>query len=575
MNNTVEEPMMPMIEVENCPNETEELESEELEKMSLLELMEDIADEAAYSKLSDEFFEEINNKADFLGKKLGLTPKQAVLYSIFIDNYDRQIGERDIREKTDARMTRLAQLQDDIDAIEKKRYIRSTHSFNKTSYVVPLESIKALRENKPYVPSVQKNLSFRALISEIYNLISKQFDASIPYEMLVEDLWDLIQNNMHLKICQKLSEWKNKTSPCNWLVLVTLCAYKPKNEILPVSNFKKLLYSDEDYYAECEMSWSFENETNELLKNGVVEFYCSDGMQDKELITLSRKGVKTFLSEYKHKNDEGMSKLRDHSKITVKKLFFDEEVRVQVDRLGDLLSPKSFKNICNQLKLHGMRQGFACLFYGAPGTGKTETVLQLAKKTGRNIMQVDFSEIKDKFVGESEKNIKAVFDNYREAVKEEKRCPILLFNEADAIIGKRLENVEHSVDQMNNAIQNIILQEMENFEGILIATTNLEGNMDPAFERRFLYKVRYEKPSAEVRKQIWMSIIPSLSEIMAYSLAKEFSFSGGQIENIARKQLIDSILYGESTNVYAALKAYCESESIQNRRARPCIGFAC
>ena len=89
------------------------------------------------------------------------------------------------------------------------------------------------------------------------------------------------------------------------------------------------------------------------------------------------------------------------------------------------------------MKEKGFRNGFACLFYGLPGTGKTETVYQLARKTGRNIMVVDVPQLKSMWVGQSEKNVKALFDRYREQVKRAKLTPILLFNEADAIIGKR------------------------------------------------------------------------------------------------------------------------------------------
>ena len=101
-------------------------------------------------------------------------------------------------------------------------------------------------------------------------------------------------------------------------------------------------------------------------------------------------------------------------------------------------------------------------------------------------MQVDIAGLRDKWVGESEKNIKEVFNNYRYICRHSEVMPILFFNEADAIINKRVKNVERSVDKMDNAMQNIILQELEDLEGILIATTNLTSNLDPAFERRFL-----------------------------------------------------------------------------------------
>ena len=219
-----------------------------------------------------------------------------------------------------------------------------------------------------------------------------------------------------------------------------------------------------------------------------------------------------------------------------------------------------------------MRCGFACVFYGSPGTGKTETVLQLARKTGRDIFQVNISEVKSCWVGESEKNIKAIFDRYRTQVQSSKITPILLFNEADAVIGKRREGAESAVDKMENSIQNIILQEMETLDGIMIATTNLEQNMDKAFERRFLYKIKFNKPSLKARAHIWKSMIPALSEEESIDLASKYDFSGGQIENIARHYAINTVLHGEGNNRLDSLYAYCDGERFEKKEYRK-IGF--
>jgi len=231
-----------------------------------------------------------------------------------------------------------------------------------------------------------------------------------------------------------------------------------------------------------------------------------------------------------------------------------------------------YQEITSRMKSAGFRCGFTCLFYGAPGTGKTETVLQLARQTGRDIMQVDVSRIKSCWVGESEKNIKSLFETYNEKVKKSNKTPILLFNEADAIINKRQEGAERAVDKMENSIQNIILQEMEKLDGILIATTNLAQNMDKAFERRFLYKVKFEKPTLEARMHIWHEMIPTLSESDTKTLAERYDFSGGQIENIARHNAINGILYGDKGSTIEALMNYCDNERLETKQIRK-IGF--
>ena len=153
-----------------------------------------------------------------------------------------------------------------------------------------------------------------------------------------------------------------------------------------------------------------------------------------------------------------------------------------------------------------------------------------------------------------------------------KPAPILLFNEADAIIGIRKQGAQSAVDKMENSIQNIILQEMETLDGIMIATTNLTQNLDTAFERRFLYKIHFEKPDASVRQRLWKSMMPSLSDADAHVLATGYDFSGGQIENITRKATINAILHGDGANDLAHLTEYCNAERLDNNSRRK-VGF--
>jgi SpoVK/Ycf46/Vps4 family AAA+-type ATPase len=254
-------------------------------------------------------------------------------------------------------------------------------------------------------------------------------------------------------------------------------------------------------------------------------------------------------------------------------MFYTPGVQSQIDRLAELLQPEKFTQVTDRLSESGMRKGFACLFYGSPGTGKTETVNQLARLTGRDVMVVDVTQIKSCWVGESEQNIKGLFDRYRALVKKNEVAPILLFNEADAVLGIRQEGAQRAVDKMENSIQNIILQEMETLEGIMIATTNLTCNLDKAFERRFIYKIEFERPTLEAKTQIWKSMIPSLSDEFAVSLAKDYDLSGGQIENVSRKRTVEQILSGVEPSE-EMIREYCRDETLNGKQSnRPRIGF--
>lgn len=255
-----------------------------------------------------------------------------------------------------------------------------------------------------------------------------------------------------------------------------------------------------------------------------------------------------------------------------KTLIYNTAEQNQVNELSSILSADRFNEVQNRLRTAGMRTGFCSLFYGSPGTGKTETVYQIARATGRDILRVDVDIIKSCWVGESEQNMKKLFDRYRNICKDSTLAPILLFNEADAVLGVRMEGATRAVDKMENSIQNIILQEMESLEGIMIATTNLTSNLDKAFERRFLYKIQFNRPTVEVRIKIWQAMLPLLTEKEAHTIASQFDLSGGEIENIIRKYTVNAILSGKEDVDIPSIIEICRNERITNS-TRAKIGF--
>lgn len=200
------------------------------------------------------------------------------------------------------------------------------------------------------------------------------------------------------------------------------------------------------------------------------------------------------------------------------------------------------KDVFAKLKAWGIkdrRKGIDAriIFYGSPGTGKTMTAVSLAKTLKRPILSFDCSKILSMYVGESEKNVRKIFDDFKTLAKKAKVDPILLLNEADQFLGSRTEGAGSSADKMHNQMQNIFLEQIERFEGILIATTNLLDNIDKAFSRRFNYKIEFKKPQKRERKRLWHFMLPENAdyeeELDVAELAK-YELTGGQIDLIIR-----------------------------------------
>ncbi|MGM0623684.1 MAG: ATP-binding protein [Campylobacterota bacterium] len=176
------------------------------------------------------------------------------------------------------------------------------------------------------------------------------------------------------------------------------------------------------------------------------------------------------------------------------------------------------------------------IFYGAPGTGKTLTAYSLAKSLRRPVLSFDCSKILSQYVGESEKNVRSIFDSYYELCNKSKSEPVLLLNEADQFLSSR-GGVGHSTDKMYNQMQNIFLEQIEKFDGVLIATTNLLQNLDKAFSRRFNYKLEFKKPGFKQRVQLWQLMLPEnadYEEGFDFEKLATHDLTGGQINLIIK-----------------------------------------
>ena len=540
-------------------------------EMTLLHAIERVVELAKDSKLSQEFMKKAKAEIQLLAESYGITERQAVLFCICMERGPRGVDYDDLASYLDLNKIGVLSYSSDIDALVRRRLLKYRDAKDEDDFDIPTAVIRCLKHNEVYQMPKRTGLD----CAELFELLNLWFDdlnedAISPREMR-EELQVLFNENPQVGFVQRMKEL-DLDSQC--LLLLTLFCHLLVNDDDDDIRFGQI---DDVFDNQSDFNFAkakLRAGEHLLQRRKLIEHRCVDGIADVNRYKLTEEAKRSLLEEMKiYVTSEKIADVVEHEQLTQKQLFFTKDIQRQVEELNSFLQPDNYKKIQERMKEKGFRNGFACLFYGSPGTGKTETVYQLAHRTGRNIMVVDVPQIKSKWVGESEKNIKALFDRYREQVKRAKKTPILLFNEADAIIGKRKNGAENAVDKMENSIQNIILQEMEQLDGIMIATTNLQENMDKAFERRFLYKIKFEKPTEEARALIWHSMIPELSELDVHTLASKYDFSGGQIENIARHFAIDTILHGKSEDMLPMLIRHCDNERLDtpvNRR----VGFA-
>jgi len=200
------------------------------------------------------------------------------------------------------------------------------------------------------------------------------------------------------------------------------------------------------------------------------------------------------------------------------------------------------KKVAQRLKEWGIKSkkrgiDARIIFFGPPGTGKTLTALSLAKSLKKPVLSFDCSKILSMYVGESEKNVRKIFDTYKDLSQKAKTEPVLLLNEADQFLSARSTIAGSSADKMHNQMQNIFLEQIERFEGVLIATTNLLETIDQAFSRRFNYKIEFKKPDFEERVKLWSIMLPKNAKYEKGFDIKElakFDLTGGQINLIIK-----------------------------------------
>ena len=546
--------------------------------MTLLDHVKQIIVLSEIEGLTDTFFMEAKNSLNYVCNKAKLNQIEAVFFSHFLYNPDRAITIYDIGKQLGLDKIETMKYLDIVESLEKKKYIwrerqRRINNEHQLQYLIPLDIQRMVSKNN-FTVTKTNGLTTEEFFNYVQSLFDKCSCDDISHDEYVKEIINLVNRNNKLPFLTDII--KLNLNDSDMTLFISLCyVYLDNQENEFTEKDIENIYRSGPYCNWRKLRTSINNTSHKLFTNKILDNVNKSGFGDRNYFCFTQDILNMLNQELdiKIENKENKKGLLLSNEIKEKPMFYNEKENNKLEDLFSLLKNDNFKKIQNRLSENGMMTGFACLFFGSAGTGKTETVYQLARKTGRDILYVDISETKSKWFSESEKLIKAVFTRYKNYVENNKMTPILLFNEADAIFIKRiqLDETRNGPGQTENAIQNIILQEMEDLKGILICTTNLTKNFDKAFERRFLYKIEFEKPSDDVRQKIWKSIIPELSDEEAKKMSVSFDLSGEQIENVAKKRSIDIVLKGEAPSLESMIEL-CRDE-ISDKDSSKCIGF--
>lgn len=412
--------------------------------------------------------------------------------------------------------------------------------------------------------------NFIDLLDALEYQVSLKSNDGISGEALHAEVASLLLTNKHFRELKWMDQFNLYITE---KIILLLLVYEAMQNIdlsdLPEIIGKAALNKQESFHFQnCLIT-----KASPLILHDLIEIESNQFMQCQEGC-ISRRTYEQFFHEgnllKKKTFYSRVCNLIQNEKIDQEPLFYNEPIAKQIATLANAMKEPNYINLCSSIK--GSNKGFTLLFHGSPGTGKTALVKQMALQTGRHILMADTASIKNMYVGESEKNIRRIFKEYESAKKHFELHPILLFNEADALIGKRI-TVSSSVDQMNNAMQNILLQYLEDFEGIFIATTNLPASLDEAFNRRFLYKVEFKNPDKEIRMQMLQHHFPQLPQPYLKQLNDRYPLTGAQLMNINKKILVEQLLRPE-TDLKELLEQFCAEEraTLSKHKAQP-IGF--
>ncbi|EMA4352476.1 ATP-binding protein [Campylobacter coli] len=468
------------------------------EKYSYLDTLEDLKRliERGFINQNSGFFKNIeSNKSQNL--ILSLLQSELSLSEYFLEFLEAK--PRLNLDKKEAYGEYLEYLKDEfmrVELYERLSFIRSS------TYSDELKAQIKLYEK--HIKERLKKSKFYNILADIFKEYSLEYKEQIIFLALLKEEYTLSNEN---SVSREMNSLLSLVSEND------LEKHKNKSLLQENAPLLNLIEYDEYLNAFGDISKSFFI-TDEILQR-IINFEPKQNKKIKIESVLKDQDIFELIEPSIDINDIIMPQ---NTKELLENILKQQDKKV-LERLNSW-GIKSNKNI--EAKI---------IFYGPAGTGKTMSALAMAKSMKKTVLSFDCSKILSKWVGESEQNVRKIFDTYKNIVQTCKQSPILLLNEADQFLSTRVESSSGS-DKMHNQMQNIFLEQIERFSGVIIATTNFLESLDSAFSRRFDYKIEFKKPDFKDRLKIWEKFLPKkalFEKDFDINILSNYELSGAQI----------------------------------------------
>ncbi|EAJ3013173.1 ATP-binding protein [Campylobacter upsaliensis] len=469
------------------------------------------------------FFKNIDSNK-LSNSKLVLLQSELSLSQYFLDFLDSKTSFK--VPKIKAYGAYLEYLRDEFLKVEL--YERLSFARHSEYYAVLKSHIK---EFEKYIKECLKLSKFHNVLNAIFKEHALNAKEQILFLALLKEEYTLSHEN---------SSTREQNALLNLI---------SENE-LELRQNKKLLEDDSKLLNLIEYD-EYLNAFGELSKS----FFISDEVLERVINSPTKQNQKLKL-ESLVKEQEIFELIEPN--IDINDIIMPENTK---ELLSNILKQKD-KKVLERLSLWGIKSSknieAKIIFYGPPGTGKTMSAFGVAKAMKKAVLSFDCSKILSKWVGESEQNVRKIFDTYKNIANSCKQSPILLLNEADQFLSTRIEGGSGS-DKMHNQMQNIFLEQIERFSGVLIATTNFLESLDSAFSRRFDLKIEFKKPDFKDRLKMWEKFLPQnadFEEAFELETLAKYELSGAQILMVVKNTALKTAI---SKDGIFTMRAFLES----------------